>query len=129
MPDRIHQARLRILRRVLLQEGQVIVHLPRDHVEIELLRLAWLAEHEQPEAVRRPIGEPLVDGQPVALGLGDLLAPVVQEELVVEPVRRQAAERLGDLARELHAVDQVLARHLVIDAERHPAHGPVRLPL
>jgi hypothetical protein len=27
------------------------------------------------------------------------------------------------------AVDQVLARHLVIDAERDPAHRPVDLPL
>ena len=30
---------------------------------------------------------------------------------------------------EAHRIDQVLARHLVVDAERRPAHRPIRLPL
>ena len=100
MPDGIHQARLRVLRRVLLEERQIIVDLARDDVEIEPLRLARLVVHEQAEAVGRAIGEPLVDGQAVALRLGDLLALVVEEELVVEAFRRQAAERLARSAPE-----------------------------
>ena len=43
--------------------------------------------------------------------------------------RRGAAERAGDLRGDLDRVDQVLAGHLVVDAERDPAHRPVRLPL
>ena len=129
VPDGILQARLGVLARELLEEGQIVVHMARDHVEEQALRLARLVVHEERQALGSPVGEPLVDGEPVALGLRDLLALLVEEELVVEPLGRQAAERLRDRAGQLHAVDQVLAGHLVIDAERHPAHGPVGLPL
>ena len=40
-----------------------------------------------------------------------------------------AAERAADLRGQRHRIDQVLAAHLVVDAERAPAHGPVGLPL
>ena len=47
----------------------------------------------------------------------------------MKPSGGNAAERAADLARELDRIDQILAGHLVVDAEREPAHGPVRLPL
>src|SRR5216683_2698092 len=53
----------------------------------------------------------------------------VEEQFVVETLRRRAAERRADLAGEFDRFDQVLAGHFVIDAEREPAHRPVRLPL
>lgn len=59
----------------------------------------------------------------------DLLVVLVQEELVVEAFRRNPAQGLADRARGLDRVDQVLAAHLVVDAQRRPAHGPVGLPL
>ena len=75
------------------------------------------------------VAQPFLDGEAVALRLGNLLALLVEEQLVVEAFRRRAAERAADFAGQLHRIDQVLAGHLVIDAERDPAHRPVRLPL
>ena len=93
------------------------------------LRLAGLLEHEVGEAVGAAIGQPFLDRQAVALRLRDLLALFVEKQLVIEPFRRLRAHGAADLARELDAVDQVLAGHFVVDAERNPPHGPVRLPL
>jgi hypothetical protein len=101
----------------------------RNHVEVEALRRLRLTIHEEGQRLRRCVAQPFIDGEPVALGLGNLLALLVEEELVIESFRRRAAERAADLARQLHRIDQVLARHLVIDAERVPAHRPVGLPL
>ena len=47
----------------------------------------------------------------------------------MKPSGGSAAERAADFAGELDRIDQILAGHLVIDAERDPAHRPVRLPL
>ncbi len=65
----------------------------------------------------------------VAARLGNLLALLVEKELVVESFRLLRPEDAADVAGETHGVDEVLPRHLVVDAERRPAHGPVRLPL
>ena len=54
---------------------------------------------------------------------------LVEEKLVVEAFRRQAAKRRADLARQLDRIDEILAGHFIIDAECKPAHRPVRLPL
>ncbi len=54
---------------------------------------------------------------------------LVHEQLVVEALRRLSAQDPADLVGDLHRVDQVLARHLVVDAEGGPAHGPVGPPL
>ena len=112
-----------------VEEGEILVHRLRDDVEVELLRRARPLEHVEREALRRGVGQPLVDGDAVALRLRNLLPVFVEEEFVVEALRRRAAERGADLRRQLHRIDQVLARHLVVDAERRPAHRPVGLPL
>ncbi len=52
-----------------------------------------------------------------------------RKRLVIEALGRRRAERPGDRAGQLHGVDQVLAGHLVVDAERDPAHRPIGLPL
>ena len=129
MPDRIAEPLLDVLPLVAVEKLLVVVDLPRDHVEVEPLRRLRLAVHEQRQRLRRRIAQPFVDGEAVALRLGNLLALLVEEELVVEAFRRRAAERAADFARELDRVDQVLAGHLVVDAERDPAHRPVGLPL
>ena len=54
---------------------------------------------------------------------------LVEEELVIETGRRLAPQNPRDPRRQFDRIDQVLARHLVIDAERVPAHRPIRLPL
>ena len=54
---------------------------------------------------------------------------LVEEQLVGEAHRRRAAEDAANPGREVHAIDQILAGHLVIHRERMPAHRPVGLPL
>ena len=129
VPDRIGEALPAVLPRVAVEELLIFVDVARDDVEVEPLGRLRLAVHEQRQALGAGVAQPFVDGQAVALGLGDLLALLVEEQLVVEALRRRAAERAADFAGELHRIDQVLAGHLVVDAERDPAHRPVRLPL
>ena len=71
----------------------------------------------------------MFDGQAIALRLGNLLAVFVEEQLVDQAFRAAAAEHLGNAAGLQVAVSEVLAAHLVIDAEGDPAHPPVNLPL
>ena len=129
VPDRIGELLLGVLPRKAVEELLIVVDVARDHVEIQPLRRLRLAVHEQRQRFRRGIAQPFVDGQAVALRLRNLLALLVEEQFVVEPLRRRAAERRADLARQLDRVDQVLAGHFIVDAEREPAHRPVRLPL
>ena len=109
--------------------GQVVVDVARDHVEVEPLGPPRRVVHVERERIARAVGEPLLDGEAVAARLGDLLAVLVEEELVDEAGGRSRPERAADLPRDVDGADQVLARHLVVDAERMPAHGPVGLPL
>ena len=129
VPDRILDLLLRLLPPVAVEKLLILVDRARDHVEVQALGRLRLAIHEQRQAFRRGIAQPFVDGEPVALRLGNLLAVLVEEQFVVEAFRRLAVERLADLPGQLDRVDQILAGHFVIDAERDPAHRPVRLPL
>ena len=119
----------RRLRRQLLDRGEIVVDRARDDVEIEPLRPPRLLLHVERQRLGRRIAQPVLDREPVALGLGDLLALLVEEQLVVEALRRPAAQDLHDLRRQLGRRNQILAVHLVVDVEREPAAGPVGLPL
>ena len=129
VPDRIGQPLLAVLALIAVEELLVLVDIARDDVEIKPLRRLRLAKHEERQGFGAGVTQPLVDGEAIALGLRNLLALLVEEELVVEAFRRQAADRAADFAGELDRIDQVLARHFVINGERIPAHRPVRLPL
>ena len=96
---------------------------------MQALGAARLAEDVESEALLAAVAQPFLEAEAVALRLGDLLALLVEEHLVVEALGRTTAEDPRDLARLGDAVDQVLARHLVIDVERDPARRPVDLPL
>ncbi len=129
VPHRIGETLLGVLALIAFEELLVLVDMARDHVEVQPLGRLRLAIHEERQALRARIAQPFVDGEAVALGLGDLLALLVEEQLVVEALRRRAAERAADFAGQLHGIDEILAGHLVVDAERDPAHRPVGLPL
>ena len=101
VPDRIRQALPRVLPLIAVEELLVFVDGARDDVEVEALGRLRLAIHEQRQAFRGGIAQPFVDGEAVALRLGNLLAVLVEEQLVVEAFRRRAAERAADFAREL----------------------------
>ena len=88
-----------------------------------------LVVHELRQRLGRRIGQPLIDRQAVAFGLADLLAVLVEEQLIGHALGRLAAQDAADPAGQFHGVDQVLAGHLVVDGQRIPAHRPVGLPL
>ena len=90
VPDRVGQPRRGVLPGEGAQLLVILVDRLRDHVEIEPLRRLRLLVHEVRQALRPGIGQPLVDRQPVALRLRDLLAVLVEEQLVDEMLRRAA---------------------------------------
>ncbi|MGY4617794.1 hypothetical protein ACVWZ4_003021 [Bradyrhizobium sp. USDA 4472] len=98
VPDRIAELLLAILPGEAVDELLVVVDLARDDVEEQPLRGLGLAIHEQRQRFRRGVAQPFVDGEAVALRLRDLLALLVEEELVIEALGRRAAERPGDRA-------------------------------
>src|SRR5437762_5219403 len=108
VPYRIDELLLCVLARIGLEETLILIDAARDDIEIELLRLARALIHEELQAFGIGIGQPFVDGETVAFGLRDLLAPLVEEELVIEAVGRQRAQRPADLIGELHRIDEVL---------------------
>src|SRR5580698_8371119 len=96
VPHRITELLASILTRKTFEELLIVVDIARDHVEVEPLGRLRLAVHEQRQRFRRRIAQPLVDGEPIALRLRNLLALFVQEKFVVETFWRQATERGAD---------------------------------
>src|ERR1051325_7778776 len=129
VPHRIGQTLLAVLTLITIEELEVLVHITRDHIEVEPLRRLRLPIHEQRQRLWARIAQPFLDGEAIALRLRDLLALLVEEELVVETLGWLRAERARHLTRELPRSDQDRAVHRVVDAERDPAHRPGRLPL
>jgi hypothetical protein len=103
---------------------QVLIDGARDHVEIELLGAPRPLEHEEGEAFRRRIREPFVDGEPVALRLRDLLAVLVQEQLVHVVLGCSSAQHLADFAVDRRVGLVILSEHLEVDAERRARRSP-----
>ena len=129
MVHRIAEPLLGRLARIVPAELPIFVDRARDQAEVQALRLLRLAVNVEGEARLAAVAKPFLEAEAVALRLGDLLALFVEEHLVIEALRRPAAEDPSDLRGLDDAVDQILAGHFVIDAERDPARGPVDLPL
>ena len=129
MPSGIAEPLLPALSLIGLNEGEVIVDIARNDVKMQTLCRSRPLIHELCEAFRAGVGQPLVNGQAVAFRLRDFLPIGVEKKFVIESFRRPSAERPNDCARKLDRVDEILARHFIVDAERIPTHRPVRLPL
>src|SRR5258706_7956121 len=129
VPHRIGEPLLVLLALVAFQELLILIDVARNDIEIEALRGLRFTVHEQRQAFRARIAQPFLDGEAIALRLRNLLALVVEEQFVIEPLRRAATERTANVAGELYRIDEVLAGHFVVDAKRQPAHRPVGLPL
>ena len=117
------------LLRIGIKEGEVLVHRLRDDIEVKLLGGARLLELVERQAFFRRIGEPLLDRNAVALCLGNLLALLVEKQLVDVVQRRRHAEDFADPVVDAHVGLVVLAEHLEVDTEGCPAHAEVGLPL
>src|SRR3954463_15442867 len=101
VPDRVGELLPGVLPRKTVEELLVVVDVARDDVEMQPLCRLRLAVHEQRQRFRRRIAQPFVDGETVALRLGNLLALVVEEQFVIETLGWGAAKRRADLARQL----------------------------
>src|ERR1700704_4575260 len=100
MPDRIRQLLARVLTLIAFEVLVVLVHIPRNNIEIESLCRFWLAIHEQRQALRACIAQPFLDRQPVAFRFGYLLTVLVEEQFIDKTLRRDATERAANLSRE-----------------------------
>ena len=129
MPHRVTQLLIGQLLGQFLAELPVFIDRARNHANVQAFGALGLAEQVKAQAFFAAVSQPLIDRQPIALGFGNLLAVLVEEQLVNHSLGRTAAKRAGNLAALRHAVSQILAAHFVIDAERDPAHCPIDLPL
>ena len=69
VPDRIAELLLDRLARQLFAELPVFIDRARDDPDVQALRALGVAEQVEAQAFFAAIGQPLVDGQPIALGL------------------------------------------------------------
>ena len=129
VPDRIVQPVLPFLTLIGREIGEIFVHRLRDDIEVKPLGGLRLLKIVKRKAFSRRIGQPFIDGNAVALGLGNLLAQLVEEQFVDEMFRRATAEDFADAVINARIGLVVLAEHFEIDAERCPAHAEIRLPL
>ncbi len=96
VPDGIIELLFSVLAGIGCDVLQVIVDGARDHVEVKALGRFRLLVHEQRQALGTGVRQPFLDGQAIALRLGDLLSLVVEKQLIVEAFRWRAAKRLAD---------------------------------
>src|SRR4051812_6042218 len=108
MVHRVAELLLDRLARVVAAELPVIVDRAWDDSDVQALGALRLAVDVEGQAGLAAVAQPFLEAEPVALGLGDLLALFVEEHLVIEALWRAAAEDSRDLARLGDAVDQVL---------------------
>src|SRR5262247_2824989 len=104
VPDRVGQALSRVLPLKAVEKLIVLVDVARNYIEVEPLGGLWLAVHEQRQAFGTGIAQPFLDGQAVAFRFRDLLALLVEEELVIESFRSDAAQRPADFARQFDRI-------------------------
>src|SRR3546814_20046439 len=90
--DRIAQLLFDRLVRIIAAELPIFVHGAGDDAHVELLGLLRLAIGVEGQALLRAIGQPLLQDESVALGLGELIALLVEEHLVIEAFGRAASQ-------------------------------------
>ena len=129
VPDRVVDLPFGVLIRIGPQLLMVLIHRPGDHVEIHPLGRFRLLIHEIGQAFGRGIGQPFVDGQPVAPGLGNLLPVFVQEQFIGEMLGLPPAQNFADAVIDRGVGGMILAVHLEIHVQRRPARAEIGLPL
>src|SRR4051812_9612781 len=95
--------------RIFSTELPIFVDRARNDADVQALGAPGLAVDVESEARLRTVAQPFLEAEAVALRLGDLLALLVEEHLVIETLGRAPAEDSRDLARLGDAVDQVFA--------------------
>src|SRR6266567_5013209 len=114
---------------ILRYKGEIVVDGLGYCIKIQALRRARFLEHEERETLLWGVGQPFVNGEPVAFRLRNFLSIFIEEEFIGEGFGRLAAQDSHDLRRQLDRRNKILARHFVIDTQCEPAHRPIGLPL
>src|SRR4029079_17819635 len=81
---------------IVAAELQIFVDRPRDDSDVQALGAPGLTIDVESEARLAAIAQPFLEAEPVAFGLGDLLALFVEEHLVIEAFRRAPAQDSRD---------------------------------
>ena len=89
----------------------------------------WLLIHEVRQAFGGRIGQPFVDRQAVAFRLRNLLALIVEEQLIGHMVGFAPAQDLADAVIDRRVGRVVFAIHFKVDIQRRPAGAEIGLPL
>ena len=129
VPSRIRQFGFIVLLGQSGQKLRVVIHGARNHIKMQALCFARLLIHEQRQAFRVGIVQPFFYRQAIALGFGNFCSGRVKKQLIVKAFRRHTAQRLYDFRRQLDRINQILTGHFIVNIQRIPAHGPIRLPL
>mmetsp|Transcript_29470 Transcript_29470/g.57733 ORF Transcript_29470/g.57733 Transcript_29470/m.57733 type:complete len:214 (+) Transcript_29470:395-1036(+) len=129
MPHRVVQAGHIILFGIGTQLLVILVHGFGDHVKKHALGRLWLLIHKVRQALGRGIGQPLVNADTIARGFGNLLALVVQKQLIAEVVRGLHAKGPTNRVIDFLVGGMFLAIHLKIHAQGRPTGAKIRLPL
>ena len=85
--------------------------------------------HEVRQAFGGRVGQPFVDRQAIAFRLRNLLALIVQEELIGHVVRFAPAQDLADAVIDRRVGRVVFAIHFKVHIQRRPAGAEIGLPL
>src|SRR3546814_11315979 len=88
-----------VLRRIIAAHLQIFVDRLGHDADMELLRRLRLAKREESQAFLAAIAQPFLDRQAIALRLRNLLALLVEEHFLDQPLGLAPAEPLGHLAR------------------------------
>src|SRR5215471_15188962 len=98
VPDRIRQLLPLVLPLKAIKKLVVLVDVAGDDIEIKPLGCLRLAIHKYREAFRTRVAQPFLDGETIALRFGNLLACLVEEQLVIKSLRRSATKGAADFA-------------------------------
>ena len=129
VPDRVRQLLVRRLVWIGAQLLMVFVDRLGDDIEIHPLGGFGFLIHEIGQAFGGRIGQPFVDAEAVALGFRDLLAVLIQEQLIGKMLGLASAQNLADAVIDRRVGAVVLAIHFKVHIQRRPAGAEVGLPL
>ena len=129
MPGRIFELLGIVLSRKFVEKIDVLVNRFRNNIKMQTFRRLGLLVHIECQAFGWRVLQPVIDRDAIAFGLGNLLPKFIVKQLVGQVGRGNAAEDIANAARQPDGINQVFARHFIVNAQRVPAHGPIALPL
>ena len=89
----------------------------------------WLLIHEIRQRFRRRIGQPFIDADSIAAGLGNLVPVRIQEQFITEMLGRFVPQNPANAVVDRRVGRMIFAVHFKVDLKGRPARTKVRFPL